>query len=127
MAFYPAGAPSLATNSQAGATAPSASLAAPTNGTLFVASKVRIGLAAGATAQPAVQVNLRNGATGAGTILTSWQVSAAANSAININEALTTGLYASSANTALTLEFASAPAASTTSSVTLEAQQGSIA
>jgi len=111
-------------DSQAGATAPSASKAAGATGVKHVAVRVGISCAAGANVQPAVQVNLRDGATGAGTIKKSWQVALGLITALsgvncvnidedNLNEVGT-------AATAMTIEFASAPAANTTSAVYLQ-------
>ena len=82
-----------------------------------VATCISISVGAAATAQPVVQVNLRDGASGAGTIIRSWQLAAIANShaAVDLCGLNITG----SANTAMTLEFAAATAANTQATVNL--------
>ena len=76
----------------------------------------------GNTAAPAAQVltfNLRDGATGAGTILASWTVGveAVAGKTVPIN--LSGLAIPGSLNTAMTLEGSAAPGANTLESVTL--------
>ncbi len=73
--------------------------------------------AAGGTAGAAVQVNLRDGASGAGTVL--WSAVLAAPSG-QAQTTIVAGVDISgTANTALTLEFAAAGGASTLESVSL--------
>lgn len=98
---------SLTANATAGT--PSASRASGGGTVRHVVTTVTVCVAAAATAQPAVLVHLRDGATGAGTILRSWALSSPVNdsqcdsvSGLNI-----TG----SAATAMTIEFAAATAA----------------
>jgi hypothetical protein len=104
------------TNS-ANAGTPSASKAAGGGTVRHVATSISICVGAAGTAQPVVQVNLRDGATGAGTIIRSWQLAAPANDSACSDLA---GLNMSgSANTAMTIEFAAATAAATQASVNL--------
>lgn len=104
------------TNS-ANAGTPSASKAAGGGTVRHVASCISISVAAAGTAQPAIQVNLRDGATGAGTIIRSWQLAAPANDSQPVDLC---GLnMTGSANTAMTIEFAAATAAATQASVNL--------
>jgi len=104
------------TNS-ANAGTPSASKAAGGGTVRHVATSISICVGAAGTAQPVVQVNLRDGATGAGTIIRSWQLAAPANdSACNDLSGLN---MTGSANTAMTIEFAAATAAATQASVNL--------
>jgi len=104
------------TNS-ANAGTPSASKALGGGTVRHVATCVSVSVAAAGTAQPAVQVNLRDGATGAGTIIRSWQLAAPANDSASVDLC---GLNISgSANTAMTIEFAAATAAATQASVNL--------
>lgn len=104
------------TNS-ANAGTPTISKAAGGGTVRHVATCVSISVGAAGTAQPVVQVNLRDGATGAGTIIRSWQVAAPANDSAEVNLC---GLnMTGSANTAMTIEFAAATAAATQASVNL--------
>lgn len=111
-------------DSQAGATATSASKAAGAAGVKHVAKRIGISFAAGATVQPAVQFNLRDGVTGAGTILKSWQVALGLITAlsgvncVNIDEDNLN--IVGTAATAMCLESPTAPAANTTCSVFLQ-------
>jgi hypothetical protein len=77
MASYTGG-PWSTTSNNSTAGAPSASKAAAT-GVQHVADRVFWGFATGDTESAALQVNLRDGATGAGTVLCSWDVSAGTN------------------------------------------------
>lgn len=107
----------------AGAQAPSASKAAAAAGVRHYAVAVEFSVSCTGTAQPSVQINLRDGATGAGTILKSWTVSAPTNASTGCAV-----LYSytfpvpipGSAATAMTLEFAAAAAAATISCVNLQ-------
>ncbi len=104
------------TNS-ANAGTPTVSRAAGGGTVRHVAVCVSVNVGAAATAQPVVQVNLRDGATGAGTILRSWQLAAPANDSAQVDLC---GLnITGSANTAMTIEFAAATAAATQASVNL--------
>ena len=101
----------------ANAGTPSASKAAGGGTVRHVATCVSVNVGAAATAQPVVQVNLRDGATGAGTIIRSWQLAAPANDSATVDLC---GLnMTGSANTAMTIEFAAATAANTQASVNL--------
>lgn len=62
--------------STAAAGAASASKAAGAAGVAHVADRCFIGLSTGATVSASLVVNLRDGLTGAGTVLNSWTVSA---------------------------------------------------
>lgn len=102
------------TNS-ANAGTPSASRAAGGGTVRHVVTTVSACVGAAATAQPVVQVNLRDGATGAGTIIRSWQLAGPVNTNSCIAES---GLnITGSANTAMTIEFAAATAANTQATV----------
>ena len=109
-------------NAQATAGTASASKAAGAAGVRHVCTGVSASVAAAATAQPAVIVNLRDGATGAGTILATWALSAIVNSMGVIQ---LTGLnIVGTAATAMTLEFAGATAAGVVGSVNLVGYDG---
>ena len=99
-----------------GATQSTASKAAGGTTVRHVATGVTICRGDTAAAAPAL-IHLRDGATGAGTILRSWiiGVGAGLSECIDITGLNMTG----SANTAMTLEFAAAGAATSTSTVTL--------
>ena len=99
-----------------GATQSTASKAAGGGTVRHVATSVTICRGDTAAAAPAL-VHLRNGATGAGTIIRSWVIGVAAGltQCENISGLNETG----TANTAMTLEFAAAGAATSTSTVTL--------
>jgi len=104
------------TNS-ANAGTPTASRAAGGGTVRHVATALSVCVGAAGTAQPVVQVNLRDGATGAGTIIRSWQLAAPANANACVTE---NGLnMTGSANTAMTIEFAAATAAATQATVNL--------
>jgi hypothetical protein len=104
------------TNS-ANAGTPTASKAAGGGTVRHVATSISICVGAAGTAQPVVQVNLRDGATGAGTIIRSWQLAAPISDSACSDLA---GLnMTGSANTAMTIEFAAATAAATQASVNL--------
>lgn len=86
--------------------------------TRHVCTGLTVCLAAGATAQTPILVNLRDGATGVGTILWSGTLSAPANGCASIPIA---GLnIPGSVNTAMTLEFAAAPGAAAQVTVSLQ-------
>jgi hypothetical protein len=104
------------TNS-ANAGTPSASKAAGGGTVKHVATSISICVGAAGTAQPVVQVNLRDGASGAGTIIRSWQLAAPINT--NACNDLSGLNMSGSANTAMTIEFAAATAAATQASVNL--------
>jgi hypothetical protein len=110
-----------ATHAPAVNTQASASQAAGGAGVRHVCTGISINLAAGGTAPAATQltVNLRDGATGAGSILATWTIAipatAGAFAAINL-----TGLnIPGTANTAMTLEFTAAGGPNTYESCTL--------
>jgi hypothetical protein len=116
-ALYTASLGTWSVTNAANAGTPSASKASGGGSVRNVATCVSISVAAAATAQPAVQVNLRDGSTGAGTIIRSWQLAAPANDSANIDLC---GLnITGSAATAMTIEFAGATAAATQASVNL--------
>lgn len=103
-------------DTDAGATQSTASKAAGGGTVRHVATSVTICRGDTAAAAPAL-VHLRDGATGAGTIIRSWVIGVAAGltQCENLSGLNETG----SANTAMTLEFAAAGAATSTSTVTL--------
>jgi hypothetical protein len=104
-------------NNTANAGTPTVSKASGGGSVRHVAACVSISVAAAGTAQPAVQVNLRDGATGAGTIIRTWQLAAPANDSATVDLC---GLnITGSAATAMTIEFAAATAAATQASVNL--------
>ncbi len=104
-------------SAQATAGTPSASKAAGGAGVSHVCTGIVASVAAAATAQTPVIVNLRDGATGAGTILATFALSAPANGTGIVSIA---GLnIIGTANTAMTLEFAGATAAAVVGSVNL--------
>jgi len=105
------------THTPAAATQATISKTAGASTIRHVATSVTWCIAAQATAQPILLINLRDGATGAGTILHSWTVSTIASdskcqsiSGLNI-----TG----TANTAMTIETAAAPAAAVQATVNM--------
>lgn len=83
-----------------------------------ICNRISASLATVATAQAAaVQLNLRDGATGAGTILWSKTFSCGTTAMVTVD---VTGLYiVGSPNTAMTLEFSAAPVAGAFESVAL--------
>jgi hypothetical protein len=82
-----------------------------------VCKGLSVSVAAGAAAQPAVRAVLRDGATGAGTIIWSKTLACAAGGFATVD---LTGLsLVGSLNTAMTLEFAAAGAANSIEDVTL--------
>jgi hypothetical protein len=104
-------------NNSASAGTPTISKASGGGAVRHVATSVTVCVAAAGTAQPAVQVNLRDGATGAGTIIRSWNLAAPINSSACGEIA---GLnIAGTAATAMTIEFAAATAAATVASVSM--------
>lgn len=105
------------TNTPAANTQATASRAAGAAGVLNVATTVTACFSGTVSAAP-VQVNLRDGASGAGTILRSWLLGIeAVNAAHCVN--LSGMAMAGTAATAMTLEFAAAGGASTNQTVTL--------
>ena len=105
-----------AVTNQATAGTPTISKAAAA-GVRHVCTGISISVSAGATAQTPVVVNLRDGATGAGTILASWALSTIANSTTGLNLA---GLnIVGTAGSAMTLEFAATTATAVVGSVNL--------
>lgn len=105
-------------NASATAGTPSASRAAGGAGVRHVCNSVSITLATGATAQTPILVNLRDGASGAGTVLQTWAISAVANGGMAV-VTITDLNVVGSAATAMTLEFAGATAGSTVATVNL--------
>lgn len=105
------------TNTPAVATQATASRAAGGGTVRHVATTVSWCVAANATAQTPLLIHLRDGATGAGTILRSWAVSAVVGTSQCGSES---GLnITGSANTAMTIETAAAPAANVQATVNL--------
>jgi hypothetical protein len=101
------------------ATATQATISAPAGaaGVRNVCNALSFGLQSIGTIQPVIQVNLRDGATGAGTILWSVSIGLAVSSYFAFSAA---GLnIVGSAATAMTLEFSAAGAAATSESVAL--------
>jgi len=105
------------TNTPAAAIQATASKAAGGGTVRHVATGVTWCVAAGATPQAVLLIHLRDGATGAGTILRSWAVSTIASTSEceNLSGLNMTG----SANTAMTLETAGALSATVQGTVTL--------
>jgi len=105
-----------AVTNQATAGTPTISKAAAA-GVRHICSGISISVAAGATAQTPVAVVLRDGATGAGTILGSWALATPVNGVAALN---LTGLnIVGTVNTAMTLEFSGATATAVVGSVNL--------
>jgi hypothetical protein len=101
------------------ATQATASKTAGGSGVQHVASSISFSLAVdGSHAQTAIQVNLRDGATGAGTILWSMTVLKAAAEALTTFHASNLNLVGT-ANTAMTLEFSAAGVTGSVESVAL--------
>ena len=97
------------TNTPAVATQATVSKSAGASTIRHVATSVTWCVAAAATPQPPLLIHLRDGATGAGTIIKTWAVSAIASTAICGG---ISGLNMSgTGNTAMTIETAAAPAA----------------
>jgi hypothetical protein len=103
------------TNTPAVATAATTSKAAGGGTVRHVATSITWCVAANATAQPPLLIHLRDGATGAGTIIRTWAVSAPVNG--TFCEDLSGLNMTGSANTAMTLETAAAPAAAVQATV----------
>lgn len=99
----------------------SATKAAGAAGVRHVCTGVSINLASGSVAPAASQltVNLRDGASGLGTILATWTIAIPAAAGAFANIQLGGLNLPGSANTAMTLEFAAAGGANTFESVTL--------
>ena len=96
---------------------PSASKAAGAAGVSHVCTTVSVSLACGTTPQTPVTVNLRDGATGVGTVLMSWTLAALAGDAKMLS---LTGLnLPGTAATAMTLELAGATATNVVATVNL--------
>lgn len=109
-----------AANTQASASRPAVAAGIPADNK-HVCTSISALIRGGTTAPAAVQVtvNLRDGATGAGTILASWTLVLAGAIAAR-DEIVISGLeIMGSANTAMTLEFAAAGGANTFESVTM--------
>ncbi len=105
------------TNTPGLAAQATASQAAGAVGVRHVATTVTACLAAGAAAQTPVVVNLRDGATGAGTVLRSWAISAPVNDSHCVD--LSGLAMIGTAATAMTIEFAAAGVAGSQETVTL--------
>lgn len=105
------------THTPAVATQATASKAAGGTTVRHVATSVTVCVAAGATAQTPILFHLRDGASGAGTILRTWAFSAPVNTGVcdSVSGLNMTG----SANTAMTIESAAAPVAGAQATVTL--------
>ena len=93
------------------------SKAAGASGVKHVAKRAIMSHSAGATAGTPVAFNLRDGATGAGTVIATWELSSAANTSVTIDADNLE--LAGTAATAMTLESGGAGAAATVLSVTL--------
>lgn len=104
------------TSTPATAVQASASKSAAGSGNQHVCQSISFALSVGSTAQTVIQVNLRDGATGAGTILWSLNVVKAANEAPTYFHAGNLNIVGS-ANTAMTLEFSGAGVTSSYESV----------
>lgn len=105
-------------NTSAGATAATASKALGGGTVRHVATGITVCFGDTAAAVTPLLVSLRDGATGAGTILRTWFLSSPTAGGTRCENV--TGLNMSgTANTAMTLEFAAAPAATASETVTL--------
>lgn len=98
------------TSNPGAAAQPSASKAAGAAGVRHICRSISFSLALGATAQTLLTINLRDGATGAGTILRSWEIQTPASSAPVYFHEQDLDLLGSAA-TAMTLEFSGATVA----------------
>lgn len=105
------------TSTPAVATQATASRAAGGGSVRHVAQSVTVCIAAGATAQVPILVHLRDGATGAGTILRTWAFAQPINTGSCAFEELLN--QTGSANTAMTIETAAATGATVQGTVTL--------
>lgn len=105
------------TNTPAVATAATASKAAGGGTVRHVATVVTWCFSTGANAQTPLLIHLRDGATGAGTIIRSWTVAAPVNESKCVD--LPGLAEIGTANTAMTLEFAAAGVAASQQTVTL--------
>lgn len=105
------------TNTPATATQATASRAAGAAGVRHVATSITVCIATGATAQTPILSHLRDGATGAGTILRSWSHAAPVNSKSCDN--LSGLAMIGTAATAMTVEFTGAGVAASQQTVTL--------
>lgn len=103
------------THSPAANTQATASVTAGGGTVRHVCRSITASFAAGATAGAATQINLRDGATGAGTILRSWILAAPVGDSRAVSE--TNLQIFGTANTAMTLEFVAAGGATTLESV----------
>lgn len=110
-----------ATHAPAVNTQATASKVAGGAGVRHVCTGISINLAAGGTAPTATQltVNLRDGATGVGTILATWTIAIPATAGAFATVNLTGLKIPGTANTAMTLEFTAAGGANVYESVTL--------
>lgn len=86
-------------------------------GVRHICKEISASIAAAATAQTPISVRLRDGATGAGTILWSMMLSAPANQCASV--ALTGLSIVGTPNTAMTLEFSGAGVANSQQTVNL--------
>jgi hypothetical protein len=102
-------------SNQGTAAAASATKAAGAAGVAHVVTSISITVTCAGTAQTPVVVNLRDGATGVGTVLRTWALAALVGTTYNINEPNLN--IAGTAATALTIEFAAATAANVVASV----------
>lgn len=108
-------------NTGAAATAATASKAAGAAGVKHIAARVICTLATvAATAQVPIAINLRDGATGAGTILIGWEIAALGTTFAIIDTGAPSILAPpGSAATAMTIEFGAANVANSIGSVYL--------
>jgi hypothetical protein len=114
----PGGANFAVVHTPAAATQATITQAAGAAGVRNVCTGITFGLQVIGTIQPVIQVNLRDGATGAGTILWSMSVGAAVSTMTVFS---VSGLnIVGSAATGMTLEFSAAGAAATSESVSLQ-------
>lgn len=106
-------------NTPAAATQATASKAAGAAGVQHVARRATVAIAAAGTAQPALNFNLRDGATGAGTILWSVSLACIINTSVLWSEDFSLAPLVGTAATAMTLESSAAGAAATLANITL--------
>jgi len=113
----PVGGQFAVTNSPAAATQATISQAAGAAGVRNVATKVSFAISTVGTAQTVLSINLRDGATGAGTVLWTKQFILPVNTTFSENVDLPD--IQGSAATAMTLEFSAAGVAASVQSVSL--------
>lgn len=106
-------------NTPAAAAQASASKTAGGAGVSNVCLRCIATVSAGATAQTPIVLNLRDGATGAGTVIASWSLACPTNSCVVVDTGVAPLFLMGSPNTAMTLEFAGAGVAASQETCTI--------